>query len=491
MTENQPVIIPDIVKGRETEKALMNLAENDPDKARTIISFINALTREDHRLLREGEMFAVKTPDGTSVCEKRHLTLHVGEGTLVPLGNKDNSPVSATAAGYKKVAAAASVNVMNAKSLSVDGKEKQNPYVVRNKMGDVVAVYARAIAFGYTSTGYPAISDRTAIFDLKQYRLVELLAKVKYNPDNFKLLPVETEPEVDPEKKPVPTWAKYPFDEFTNIWVNTSHKEAISFYTAFTNKLKKATEYAQTFAARNAIKHHPAIPNIKVQNGQTSVGVEVIGWRPVQGNFSWNLGAYSDLIENVGDLSMLEHDKVSEEPKPIVNTGSDVVDDETIEVAMDEEDREEDKQSQDSDGDGQPSGETVRVETGIPPFVPDEETKGIIHDGGWVEEDGVIDEDVIQGFNLETKNDAETLEKKAEQNEERTEQSFENMKDWFVAYDSEVMNRLKSAQGAVPDEFNKAVETLGVSSLLYGGNLTDETAEKIMLEINRLVDGGE
>jgi len=51
------------------------------------------------------------------------------------------------------------------------------------------------------------------------------------------------------------TWARYPFDESSNLWINTAHEEALQWYAQIINREKKAIDYAQTFARRNAMKH--------------------------------------------------------------------------------------------------------------------------------------------------------------------------------------------------------------------------------------------
>jgi hypothetical protein len=177
----------------------------------------------------------------------------------------------------------------------VDGTPQQNPYVLRDqKNGRVLSIYARSIAFRYSPLGIPQVSDRTTVFDVPSYRLIDLLAKAKKFPQAFKLLPEGTSPDEDG------TWAKYSFDENTSLWVNTSHEEALQFYAQIINREKKAIDFAQTFAQRNASKHLHGIA--KAPGNRWNL--PVICWKPAnEGPLRWDMARYATTQKALTELA--------------------------------------------------------------------------------------------------------------------------------------------------------------------------------------------
>ena len=275
--------------------AIRTIKKSNPEVAETITGFISAIAAQDIRTLGDNQLFVIRSADGKAVAVKRRVALSLDNGGLVKVGSKPESPVIISAEGYERLAEAANVIVMNTPTVVIDGKDEMNPYVRRDKNGQIQEIVCRSVAFGYTSTGIPTISDRTSTFSVDLYRLVDLLGKAKYNKVAFRLLPVETVPKH--KKDGSETWAKYPFDDSTNLWIDTSHSDAIGWYAQNTNRLKKAMEFAQTFSQRNALKHHPAIARQKSPGNYPTWNVDIIGWLQVEGTFKWNLGAYGEMME--------------------------------------------------------------------------------------------------------------------------------------------------------------------------------------------------
>ena len=91
------------------------------------------------------------------------------------------------------------------------------------------------------------------------------------------------------------TWAKYPFDEATVLYMNTSHDEALKWLSQINNREKKAIDFAQTFARRNAVKHLSAL--------QKAPGPEwdlnVLCWRRESGDNSWDYMNYLERLKPV------------------------------------------------------------------------------------------------------------------------------------------------------------------------------------------------
>jgi len=193
------------------------------------------------------------------------------------------------------------------KDVLVGGELKPNPYIERDKDNKrILSIYARSIAFRYSSKGLPMVVDWTTIFDVPSYRMIDLLAKAKDTPQAFKLLPVESQP-----PKEAGTWAKYDFDESTKLWINTSNEEALTWYSQIIHREKKAIDFAQTFSRRNALKHLSGLQQVP---GQVSINdkgykkitpipewnLEVYCWRPLSNNIiKWDTAQYIQLQNRV------------------------------------------------------------------------------------------------------------------------------------------------------------------------------------------------
>ena len=257
---------------------------------------IEALKKQNVVALGENEVFALTGQDGQVRAFKRNLHLSTEEGTLVKIGYNPNSPIIISAQGFEKWADAVGASVIFPKDVLVGSTLKPNPYVERDeKNGRVLAVHARAVAFKFSAMGLPQVCDWSTIFDVPSYRMIDLLAKAKKQPQAFKLLPKGIEPKADNNE----TWAKYDFDESTSLWLNTSHNEVLDWFSSIINREKKAMDFAQTFARRNALKHLSGIQ--KAPTEQWSVSV--IAWKPTGNNIvQWNAAQYSQLQDRVSSM---------------------------------------------------------------------------------------------------------------------------------------------------------------------------------------------
>jgi hypothetical protein len=275
---------------------IAKMGEKFPEEANRVLEYIYGLRNQNVAVLGEDEAFKLVDKSGEIRAYKSNVRLQATDGTLVQIGK--NGPFVVSAQGYIKLEEAAGVIAMFAPKVLVDGQWVDNPHIQRDeKTKRILAIYCRAIAFRFTSKGIPQVSDRTTVFDVPAYRLIDLLAKAKYNPQAFKLLPVE----MKPKEKEGEAWAHYSFDENTVLWVNTSHQEAIDFYGQIINREKKAMEFAQTFAKRNAVKHLLGVQKVPGQDGPDGKiipknwwDVPVTCWRPTSGGImKWDASRYA------------------------------------------------------------------------------------------------------------------------------------------------------------------------------------------------------
>lgn len=252
-----------------------------PEDAKTLGSYIAGLRKKNVLALGEGEAFALTDAEGRSIkATKRTVRLSAENGGLTQPVFR--GPYVISAPGYSMLAHAAGAVVMNAPTVTVDGIQQQNSYVRRGPDGAIIEVHCRAMAFRYNENGQPMVSDRTTIFDTATYALADMVGKAKRAKDAFKLLPAAI-----PAPKPAEEWACYRVDEAVNLWMRISHEEVISFLGQVLNRKKKALEFAQTFAQRNALKHLFGIAVVPGQaNGPISVwDVPVVCWTPSDGGF--------------------------------------------------------------------------------------------------------------------------------------------------------------------------------------------------------------
>ncbi len=331
MTPNTPAITVD--------HALVSLEKMDTPEAKAILNYVESVKKKNIAVLGVDEAFALTDGEGQIKAFKSALQLSVNEGTLVKPGFGDQMPHIISAQGYEKWAEKTGTSVIFPKEVLVGTEWKPNPYAERDPNNRrILAVHARAVAFKFSSMGIPQVSDWTTIFDTPSYRLIDLLGKAKKFPQAFKLLPAEIKP---PDDNNV-TWAKYPFDESTNLWVNTSHDEVITWYAQIINREKKSMDFAQTFAKRNALKHLSGLQ--KAPGNQWTL--PVLAWRPTGNNIvKWDATQYSQLQDRVaktieGDSSGFGNNKIKQiEIKKGLERTSEDEDFQALESEIDPEDQ--------------------------------------------------------------------------------------------------------------------------------------------------------
>lgn len=286
-----------------------------------LVNDVAAVVNKSIIALGTDEAFALRDNDGEIRAFKQKVRLSAAEGTLVqPV---PNGPYVVSAQGYEVLAESAGACTIFPTDVLVDGQVRANPYVMRDTQnGRILNIYARAISFRFSSKGLPQVCDWTTIFDTPSYRMIDLLGKAKKVPSAFKLLPSEL-PAPTSGNESAESWARYPFDEATNLWINTSHEEALSWYAGIINREKKSLDFAQTFARRNSLKHL-----LGVQKAPGPVwDVPVLCWRPTAGSIvKWDATQYIQLQQKM--KSIIKGSKgFDEESKQIaMQTGSEPVD---------------------------------------------------------------------------------------------------------------------------------------------------------------------
>lgn len=295
-----------------------------PEDGAIIGNYLAALHKKNVVALGEGEAFALTDAEGRGIrATKRTVRLSAENGGLTrPIWD---GPYVISAPGYGMLAHAAGAVVMNAPTVIVDGVPQQNPYVRRGKDGSIVEVHCRAMAFRYNENGQPMVSDRTTIFDTATYTLSDMISKAKKAKDAYKLLPAAS-----PAPKPTDEWACYRVDEAVNLWMRITHDEVISFLGQVLNRKKKALEFAQTFAQRNALKHLFGLAVVPGQGKNQPIpvwDVPVVCWTPSDGGLiRFDTARYAASTQIIEALTEGKPVALPEAHQPIViSRGSDEV----------------------------------------------------------------------------------------------------------------------------------------------------------------------
>ncbi len=254
--------------------------------------------------LGEHESFALRDSEGDIRAYKQRARLSSADGTLVRIG-----PVwTVSAQGYEILAEATGTLAIFPPMVQVSGQMLPNPHPRRDgRNGRILDVTCRAVAFRFSSKGIPMVVDWTSVYDVVAYRMIDLIGKAKEYPQAFRLLPKD-----DGKPGDKGTWAMYPFDESSDLWVNTSHDEALKWYGEILNREKKSMDFAQTFARRNAIKHLLGIQKMPKGIGRTwgegkheqaQWDVACLCWRPVSGSvIKWDMTQYAQLQQRVDKI---------------------------------------------------------------------------------------------------------------------------------------------------------------------------------------------
>ena len=311
MAENLPAA--DIKKA--IESALVSFAKASPAEAKAL----EAIYRKDVITLGTDEAFALRDSEGEIRAFKTNLRLSIANGGLVKLpfgGPNDNIIVSAQ--GYEMWQEKAAASVIYPDKALVYGQFKDNPAPIYDANGNWKGWVVSAAAFRLTSLGIPQVCERTVIFDVDNRKNIEFLAKAKKYKQAFRLVPAGVQ--LQEEKG---TWIAYPFDQFTSLYVNAAHDEALDWYGEVSQMLKNSLQLAQTHAARNALKHLSGLQ--KSPTGPVW-DIPVIAWRPTSGSIiKWDSTTYLNLKTKVRNL--IAGDR-SEFAQIELTKGTDSIDDE-------------------------------------------------------------------------------------------------------------------------------------------------------------------
>ena len=263
---------------------------------------------------------AIVIRDGKSVIRniKSKVTLSVKDGTLVKMGNmkekdedgNEHQLFIASATGIREEAQMSGVMPMQPKSIIVNNREQPNNY----EDPETGKVYSESYAIGYTKLGQLTAVKRMMIYDPHLANMQDLISKatIKWNVNAFKMAPIRRDSDghlIPP--KDCDEWVGYPIDEAMSIWVDCSNKDVFKWQREMLNKRDKAIRTCQTFAERNALAAHPAMPKQrKFHKGE--VTIPTISWFASEGSMRFG----NELLE-MDPEKLLAIDGVEVESKTV------------------------------------------------------------------------------------------------------------------------------------------------------------------------------
>lgn len=417
--------------------------------------------RKDLMILGDNEVFTLKDKQGDIRALKKRVRLSAHDRTLVQIVS--NGPYVFSAKAYEVIANETGIQVVFPTTVMVNGKPYANPHLERDpRTGRILTAYARAVAYRYSAQGVPQVADWTTIYDIPAYRLQDLIAKAKKNKDNFRLLPAE----MTPPNQGNQTWAKYMFDESTNLWVNTSCQEAIDWYSNLTSREKKIIDTVQTFARRNVVKHLIGMdmPPGQVHKRKEPNGYEKEYCTPIQawdfeavtwiprndGIIRWNGSQYAMLRDKLD--SVISANETSDIEIKAVGA-SQCSEEEAVEAEITDE-------------------EVIEAETVIrqPEAQPEEEEKAPI-------ENKQTQHAQVHKPEPEKAHKSNSEHQNAQAPAKKTETPDE-------AFKRKLWNNFLAVQKNCPDEFNQAVKIVGPQPT----PLTKEWIMEVLAKANSIID---
>lgn len=225
---------------------------------------------------------------------KATFTLSEKKGHFYTIGDK--TVISST--GYIQLNKAASVNIVTPKTVVVDGKEENNPYIERHgKTRAIESVAVRKIGIGFSPIGNMTVIDKTLFYNVYTYLIQSIQAKMKarkwktgkngkrYLSDD-PLYPncakVGTEQDKPTDKG---KWTFFLTADPLGIWVDYTNDAILACLEEHTQRQRFGDRIAQKICERNILRDHPAIgvssvdPQKNIKEGELTAKATVYAWR--------------------------------------------------------------------------------------------------------------------------------------------------------------------------------------------------------------------
>jgi hypothetical protein len=170
--------------------------------------------------------------------------------------------------GYIQLNKAASVNIVTPKSVIVDGKMENNPYVERHPLTRAIdSVAVRKIGIGFSPIGNITVIDKTLFYNVYTYLIQSIQAKMKAKEWDNKTNRLTDKPKhpgcgvvgTRDDKPEKGKWIFYLTADPLGIWVNYEHQAILDCLEEHTQRQRFGDRIAQKICERNILRDHPAI----------------------------------------------------------------------------------------------------------------------------------------------------------------------------------------------------------------------------------------
>ena len=221
-----------------------------------------------------GKLFLKKEGDKILAPFSGMMTLSAKKGEIYEI----NNTWRVSADGYLKLNKIASVSLVKPATIIIDGVERPNPYVERNKNTKAIeTVNIRMLGIGLSPIGNIAVVDISLFYNVYTYFLQSLQKRVK----DQKGAHLGTE-DLKPQKQGI--WVFYPIELPTGIWANLEDKEIIKCFDDHIQRQRFGDRIATKIVIRNVLKAHPAVAISQVEakeikDGDYIAQVRVYGFR--------------------------------------------------------------------------------------------------------------------------------------------------------------------------------------------------------------------
>jgi hypothetical protein len=229
--------------------------------AAALHSYARALKAEKVRALGDGEAFVRMDVTGRQVrAAKMSVPLSKADGHFYEVQGK----AKLSAEAYTRLNTFAGVSVLTPKTMIVEGREVENPYIQTADSDNSVIqiVFVRRVAIGRTATGTLVAVDQTLRFDPRGY-LIESLKKVQKKSNGAIRDTTKKRFDAKLADDEEHEWFFLPYlvvgSQTLGLAIQVDHPEIAYKLGDYQNLVKFAERRASSICTRNALRHHPAI----------------------------------------------------------------------------------------------------------------------------------------------------------------------------------------------------------------------------------------
>lgn len=261
----------------------IELCKTRPEQAARLLMALlrqNTAELDDTAFIRRNDVFLKKIRRSIRLAESDGMLLKAGGKYIEdPDGGKKDIWVpnwTLPIAALRKCNETAALQLIRPSTVIVDGKAQMNPFIEvdpENKQPRVV--YARCLCVGYSPSGSLVATDAMVRLDAGLYFIEKIQAMMKKNKEQASAFARYGAASSKPKDEG--DWSYFGIHGPVGIWFNVAAPQAVDIMEDHISRLKFLERLGQSFAERNAMKAHPAMPkSVHVDRGVARV--DMVGW---------------------------------------------------------------------------------------------------------------------------------------------------------------------------------------------------------------------